>query len=102
MGLNDLNDVCDRECEELSGQNYDGITSLSAWFLLRKLVSIPRRDNPAITYSDTLSADYNHHFVKFQPVSILVHSLSLYKKAWSISFLVDHWIENTWLKSVKV
>ena len=72
MGLNDLNEVCVREYEELSGQNYDGITSLSAWFLLRKLVSIPRRDNPAITYSDTLSADYNHHFEKFQPVSIWV------------------------------
>ena len=75
MGLNDLMlnfQVCDIEYEKLSGQNYDGITSLSAWFLLRKLVSIPRRDNPAITYSDTLSADYNHHFVKFQPVSIWV------------------------------
>ena len=35
--------------------NYDCIASLSAWFLLRKFVSIPCRDNPAITYSSTLS-----------------------------------------------
>ena len=100
--------MCGSQCRVLSGQNYDGITSLSGWFLLRKFVSIPCRDNLAITYSSALSTNYNHQFEaelqSFNAVSRKLNPLSTEYIAYKNMCTKNPWmtspkyprIKNTW------